>query len=1211
MAKAFDPYHVWLGIAPAEQPANHYRLLGINLFESDPEVIDNAADRQMVHLRSFQLGKQAELSQRLLNEMAAAKVCLLRPEKKAAYDQQLRQQLQTQAEAAESQRPEIDSQLALALEQEAEKGRSHARQAAPPGRGALLGTAGAVVALVVIVAVWATVTRKTPVEPARGKGSEIRDWGLVQKEVASQPPTTNPKSEIPNLKSQIPNPQPPVPPLAKPAMSAAEAAQIQKQWAEYLGLPVKETNSIGMPLMLIPPGEFDMGSTPEEIAWAMEAGKEHKEVRWYFDEVASESPRHRVKITKPFRVGMCTVTQGEYEKVMGVNPSAGATRPFDTTAFKPPLSEIEAKYRRAYDRRMVGNDTSRRPVETVTWDQAMEFCRRLSAMPAERGARRLYRLPTEAEWEYACRAGTTTHWNSGDDEASFFDVAWFARNAGEMTHPVGQKRPNAWGLHDMHGNAWQWCADWFSADYYKQSPPSDPAGSLAGFDRALRGGTCVSVSYQCCSAFRNHFWHALRYPQIGFRVVVDFSVVSGTPLSPSESTAGGEGTSWPTRMAPRADKGTDATAASGTAIAATRGGSTGETPVSPGRPPVVGLATARPTLPHSSNPQSQIPNPSALLPVPADDAREAAGKLAQDVYRSDYADAKSPAGKQALAQRILDDASKVRDDAAKRYALLSLARDVAIAGQDEKLALEAIDELGRTFAIDAWAMKADTLERVAKVSRPAAARCDLAERALVLAEEALKADQLAAADALAKLALGEAGKARERGLAGRARAQSKEIQEVLKASSAAESARAQLKANPADADAHLAMGRYLCLVKGDWEAGLPHLVQGSDADLKALAEDDLQHVVPPWHPEAGKPPPGPAPAAAAMKLADAWWELAEKAKGRERECLFLRAGYWYEEVAAGPEAGENSTKIDLRRKVLFKQAVRVPPARVLTNSIGMPLVLIPSGEFMMGSTPAEVALALAEGKKSNEDKFFVERVPTEAPRHPVKISKPFYLGIYSVTQGEYEAIMGLNPSAFAAKQIDASALKPPLDPRNTEGREKFANRVAGADTSRHPVETVSWENAVEFCRKLSNMPVEREARRIYRLPTEAEWEYACRAEAKTRWLCGDDEAGLAEYAWFHKNSGGMTHPVGGKLPNAWGLYDMHGNVEQWCSDWFGRDYYSKSPLVDPTGPRTGSFRVLRGSAWGGRPASCRSSYRIGNEPAARRPFNGFRVAVER
>ena len=278
MAKPFDPYHLWLGIPPEEQPANHYRLLGIKLFESNPDVVENAVDQRMVHLRSFQLGQYADLSQKLLNEVATAKVCLLRPEKKAAYDQQLRQQLQSQAEAAESSRPEIDSQLARALELEARKGRSQTRQAPKPGRGLVLGVAGAAAALVVIVAVWAMATRKAPVRPTQqvaatppaGKGLGIRDWGSGRKETASQPPITNPGSQISNLKSQIASPQSKIqnlkseianpqsripdskseipsfrsqiPALAKPAMSAAEAAQAQRQWAEYLGLPVKETN---------------------------------------------------------------------------------------------------------------------------------------------------------------------------------------------------------------------------------------------------------------------------------------------------------------------------------------------------------------------------------------------------------------------------------------------------------------------------------------------------------------------------------------------------------------------------------------------------------------------------------------------------------------------------------------------------------------------------------------------------------------------------------------------------------------------------------------------------------------------------------------------------------------------------------------------------------------------------------------------------------
>ena len=211
MAKAFDPYHVWLGIPPQEQPANHYCLLGINPFESDPEVIDNAADRQMVHLRSFQLGKYSDLSQTLLNEVAAANLCLLRPEKRAAYDEQLRQQLRVQTDAVESARPEIDSQLVLALEREVQKGRSHARPAAQPGRGTMLGIAGAVTALAIVAAVWASIARKTLVQPApqavatplAGKGLGISDRGSGPKETASQPPVTNLGSQIPSPKLQI------------------------------------------------------------------------------------------------------------------------------------------------------------------------------------------------------------------------------------------------------------------------------------------------------------------------------------------------------------------------------------------------------------------------------------------------------------------------------------------------------------------------------------------------------------------------------------------------------------------------------------------------------------------------------------------------------------------------------------------------------------------------------------------------------------------------------------------------------------------------------------------------------------------------------------------------------------------------------------------------------------------------------------------------
>ena len=148
-----------------------------------------------------------------------------------------------------------------------------------------------------------------------------------------------------------------------------------------------------------------------------------------------------------------------------------------------------------------------------------------------------------------------------------------------------------------------------------------------------------------------------------------------------------------------------------------------------------------------------------------------------------------------------------------------------------------------------------------------------------------------------------------------------------------------------------------------------------------------------------------------------------------------------------------------------------------------------------------------------------------------------------------------------------------------------------------------------FCRKLSELPGEKAAKREYGLPTEAQWEYACRAGTTTRWYSGDDDAGLVDVAWFSKNAGGMTHPVGQKGANAWGLYDTHGNVWEWCQDWFDASYYSRSPSDDPPGPAEGSDRVSRGGGWDGCAGRCRSAFRQGCSPGFRGDVQGFRVCM--
>ena len=232
---------------------------------------------------------------------------------------------------------------------------------------------------------------------------------------------------------------------------------------------------------------------------------------------------------------------------------------------------------------------------------------------------------------------------------------------------------------------------------------------------------------------------------------------------------------------------------------------------------------------------------------------------------------------------------------------------------------------------------------------------------------------------------------------------------------------------------------------------------------------------------------------------------------------------------------------------------------MIENSIGMTFVRIPGGTFLMGSPPDE------HGRFQGET------------QHEVTVSRDFYLGVRAVTQAEYAKVIGANPSFF---QVSPD----------------------------HPVDNVSHSDAQRFCRMLSRRRDEQTAGRRYRLPTEAEWEYACRAGAKTAFSFGNDAADLGLHAWYKSNSNKMTHAVGGKKPNAFGLYDMHGNVFEWCSDWYAG--YSSGRLTDPRGPETGSSRVLRGGSWYNAPGVVRCAFRYYDAPDFRNYLNGFRLLLE-
>ena len=194
------------------------------------------------------------------------------------------------------------------------------------------------------------------------------------------------------------------------------------------------------------------------------------------------------------------------------------------------------------------------------------------------------------------------------------------------------------------------------------------------------------------------------------------------------------------------------------------------------------------------------------------------------------------------------------------------------------------------------------------------------------------------------------------------------------------------------------------------------------------------------------------------------------------------------------------------------------------------------------------------------------------PAHSVTLTQSFYMEKFDVTQEQFQQMMGKNPSYFKGKS--------------------------------NPVENVSWDDAQAFCKKLSGQTTYR-----VRLPTEAEWEYSCRAGTKTIYYSGDTDKDLDRVAWYRANSKSTTHPVGQKESNFFGLYDMHGNVWQWCQDWYGEDYYGKSEAENPQGSAQGAVRLVRGGSWVDNPLNCRSADRDGNHPDNRSKFLGFRVVL--
>jgi formylglycine-generating enzyme required for sulfatase activity len=241
---------------------------------------------------------------------------------------------------------------------------------------------------------------------------------------------------------------------------------------------------------------------------------------------------------------------------------------------------------------------------------------------------------------------------------------------------------------------------------------------------------------------------------------------------------------------------------------------------------------------------------------------------------------------------------------------------------------------------------------------------------------------------------------------------------------------------------------------------------------------------------------------------------------------------------------------------------KAPKQNRIIPDLGIKCIYVEAGAFRMGS---------AESGPNDEK-----------PVHQVKISRGYWMGIYEITQAQWRALMGTEPSKFKGDEL--------------------------------PVEMVSWHEAAEFCRKLTDR--ERKEGRlpdgyVYRLPTEAEWEYAARGGTKSQGFEYPGSNDPEDVAWHYPGSSDETHPVGTKRPNELGLYDMSGNVWEWCLDWYAPDYYAKAPETDPINNNHGdkTYRVCRGGSWGLYPTHCRSANRGGGTPAGKFYSYGFRVVL--
>ncbi|MCE9604123.1 MAG: SUMF1/EgtB/PvdO family nonheme iron enzyme [Planctomycetia bacterium] len=360
--------------------------------------------------------------------------------------------------------------------------------------------AGAAGFLLLALGVWVTIRGKDGKEVAR---IQVPDGGSA---VVETKPATVPSAKIISVSA--------APPPAVAPFDAATAKAHQAAWAAHLGIKIETLNSVGQKMILLPPGEFLMGSTDEQVEAAL-ADKINTDIGLASRTQNSERPRHKIVFTKPLLMSATEVTVGQFKKFVEASKYVTEAEQYGFGESPETVLTTITDFQKQKSWRNSGHAvTDDSPVSQISWNDAVAYCQWLSTQE-----KATYRLPTEAEWEYACRAGTTTLYSFGDDVTLLDRYGWYQKNSGNKPHPVGEKLPNGFGLFDMHGNLQEWCGDLYNEKWYEKTSTNSPSGPTTGFQRVLRGGIWGYFACATRSASRFFIRPSGRSGNYGFRCV--------------------------------------------------------------------------------------------------------------------------------------------------------------------------------------------------------------------------------------------------------------------------------------------------------------------------------------------------------------------------------------------------------------------------------------------------------------------------------------------------------------------------------------------------------------------------------------------------------------------------------------------------------------------------------------------------------------------